>query len=547
MICVMSVLSWIGKEKVMNHHLEVSFRVLEHRYGYTGTMQVSERTETGNKIIHGDNLEALKSLLPEYEGKIKCVYIDPPYNTGKEGWVYNDNVNHPKIKKWLHETVGKEGEDFSRHDKWLCMMYPRLKLLHRLLSPNGVIIVSIDDNEQPSLRFLLDEIFGSGNMLVQGVVNKASEIASAFTISRHEYYTVYAKSVEYFSVAGNDKFTVSRGTVGNEKQTMPVIVFPKGLRVLNLDDGVYETSRKIINSNENIQNLDPFIVKDGRLAENVRLKARWRSSNDMRNFFANNCQPVKAKINGIIEEIYFDGDRFMPYIKKRTTQKISSLYLENKRGSLDLEKLGMGKTFENPKSVQFITYLLSFFTAENDIVLDSFAGSGTTGHAVLNLNKQDQGNRKFILIEMLDYAEYITAERIKRVVQKLHNESEPYHGFDFFTVGQTFFSGEYQERINEDISTGEIRKYIWYSETRSDYFPPENNESKYFLGSHAGAAYYFFYEKHKIMTLDFDLLSEITVKSDQYILYADNCLLPEDFMTDYNIVFKKIPGEIARF
>lgn len=156
----MPTLNWIGKEKVVKHHLDVPFRILEPSYTYGDQEDASQ-----NKIIHGDNLEALKSLLPEYEGKIKCIYIDPPYNTGNEGWVYNDNVNHPKIRKWLGEVVGKEGEDLSRHDKWLCMMYPRLKLLHRLLCEGGVLFVSIDDTEESSLRIILDEIFGQNNFI----------------------------------------------------------------------------------------------------------------------------------------------------------------------------------------------------------------------------------------------------------------------------------------------------------------------------------------------------------------------------------------------
>ena len=146
-------LSWIGKDKVLNHHNEVPYRVLEKKYGYG-----DESTE--NMIIHGDNLVALKSLLPKYEGKIKCIYIDPPYNTGNEGWIYNDNVNDPKIKKWLGEVVGKEGDDLSRHDKWLCMMFPRLRLLYKLLAEDGVIFISIDDNELYNLKHICDEIFG---------------------------------------------------------------------------------------------------------------------------------------------------------------------------------------------------------------------------------------------------------------------------------------------------------------------------------------------------------------------------------------------------
>ena len=128
----MPTLHWIGKEKVLNHHRDVPFKVLEHQYGFTAGQEESKTpTNSGNKIIHGDNLEALKALLPEYEGKINCIYIDPPYNTGNENWIYNDNLNDPKFKKWLGKIVGKEGEDLSRHDKWLCMMYPRMMLLHK--------------------------------------------------------------------------------------------------------------------------------------------------------------------------------------------------------------------------------------------------------------------------------------------------------------------------------------------------------------------------------------------------------------------------------
>lgn len=161
----MPTLEWIGKDKVINHHLEVPYRVLEHRYTYVGNGQTGEEPKDGNKIIRGDNLEALKALLPQYEGRIKCIYIDPPYNTGNEGWAYNDNVNDPKIKKWLGQVVGKEGEDLSRHDKWLCMMYPRLRLLQRLLADDGAIFISIDDVENASLKMICNEIFGERNFV----------------------------------------------------------------------------------------------------------------------------------------------------------------------------------------------------------------------------------------------------------------------------------------------------------------------------------------------------------------------------------------------
>ena len=203
----MPTLNWIGKEKVVNHHQDVPYRILEHKYGFSAALGKQENpTNSGNKIIHGDNLEALKSLLPEYEGKIKCIYIDPPYNTGNENWVYNDNVNHPKIKKWLGEVVGKQGEDLTRHDKWLCMMYPRLVLLHKLLSDDGAIFISIDDNEQASLKLMMDEIFSRSNFVNSFIVQRrVKSLNSQFSKIKSlnqgfEYIFCYQKSKDFYYV-----------------------------------------------------------------------------------------------------------------------------------------------------------------------------------------------------------------------------------------------------------------------------------------------------------------------------------------------------------
>ena len=198
----MPTLEWIGKDKVVNHHQEVPYRVLERQYSYDEAGQHAEDNGSENMIIHGDNLEALKALLPRYEGKVKCIYIDPPYNTGNEGWVYNDNVNDPKIKKWLGEVVGKEGEDLSRHDKWLCMMYPRLKLLQRLLAKDGIIFVSIDDNEESNLKAICAEIFGARNYITSFIwrkVDSPNDNKVAITPD-HEYVIAYAKNIDAISL-----------------------------------------------------------------------------------------------------------------------------------------------------------------------------------------------------------------------------------------------------------------------------------------------------------------------------------------------------------
>jgi adenine-specific DNA-methyltransferase len=187
----MPSLNWIGKEAVTNHDKEVPFRLLKK----IKTASVGD--ESQNLIIHGDNLEGLKALMPHYYGKVKCIYIDPPYNTGNENWVYNDKVNSPKIKQWLKKTV--KIDDLTRHDKWLSMMYPRLKLLRDLLAQDGVIFISIDDNEHCHLKLLMDEIFGEDNFVGSFIWRKkeGGGQADANFVREHEYIMTFRKS-EHF-------------------------------------------------------------------------------------------------------------------------------------------------------------------------------------------------------------------------------------------------------------------------------------------------------------------------------------------------------------
>ncbi len=186
----MPTLDWIGKAAVVRHHAEVPFRLLEEVPSLSCAPAAGE---TENLIVQGDNLEALKALLPRYAGQVKCIYIDPPYNTGNEGWVYNDAVNSPEIRQWLGQVVGKEAEDLSRHDKWLCMMYPRLVLLRQFLREDGAIFISIDDNEVASLRLLMDEVFGRrcfvANIVWQSRYSRSND--ASFSVS-HNFIAVYS-------------------------------------------------------------------------------------------------------------------------------------------------------------------------------------------------------------------------------------------------------------------------------------------------------------------------------------------------------------------
>ena len=386
---------------------------------------------TKNLYIEGDNLDVLKLLRETYLGKIKMIYIDPPYNTGND-FVYNDDftsstqdylLNSNQVDENGYRMVTNSESNGRFHTDWLNMIYPRLKIAKDLLAEDGLIFISIDDNEQENLKKVCDEIFGSRNFLLNICVNRTSEIASNYTIFKHEYLLVYVKDVDNFSLTTVEKYSVSRGTVGNADQTMPIIEFPAGLKCNNIPDGIYNETRKLEGSSENIENFDPIVVEGGRLKNPIRLKARWRSSNDMRNFFNNGCNPTPAKINGEIVEIYFENDRFNPQIKKKTYEKIPSMFLENKRGSDDLKKLNLDGCFDFPKSVSFIKYILSF-THKNDIIMDFFSGSGTMAQSVMEKNAEDGGTRKYILVQLpenldenLLTADGQSKETIKRAIR----------------------------------------------------------------------------------------------------------------------------------
>lgn len=184
----MPTLDWIGKKAVVNHHREVPYRLL-----HCDKDRSVGDPDAGNLLVQGDNLEALKALLPYYAGKVKCIYIDPPYNTGNEGWVYNDNVNSPELKSWLGAVVGKEAEDLSRHDKWLCMMFPRLRLLREFLRNDGVLFISIDDNELQNLILICDEIFNGRNWVGTIIWKNATDNNPTNISIEHEYIVCFAK------------------------------------------------------------------------------------------------------------------------------------------------------------------------------------------------------------------------------------------------------------------------------------------------------------------------------------------------------------------
>lgn len=544
----MPTLHWIGKDKIINHHQEVPYKVLNHEYGFSENGKTETAVATGNLIINGDNLEALKSLLPKYEGKVSCIYIDPPYNTGNESWVYNDNVNSPKIKKWLGKVVGKESEDLTRHDKWLCMMYPRLKLLHKLLAKDGAIFISIDDNEQANLKLMMDEIFGIGNFVknIAVVNNLKGRSDDKFIATAHESLLIYQKGNfitngveipnEYYNEykekdsLGNYRLLGLRKRGSNSREIdRPNLFYP--IYYNKMDNKIS------INRQDNSIEILP------KLSNGENGNWRWGKETLEKRINEIEIRIVKKRNEfDVFQKDYLDNDGIEKRIKPKSFWQGSEFSSE--AGTLQLKKIFEQKSFETPKSVDLIEYCLQQATNKNSIILDSFAGSGTTAHAVLNLNKQDQGNRKFILIEMEEYAETITAERVKRVINGYADKEGTGGSFDYYSLGEPLF--DEHNNLNETIAIEKIREYVWFTETRIPYTTQEVNLP--FMGNYNDTGYYFIYEKNSLTTLDYDALADyVRQKAERYIIYADNCLLPETFMREKNIEFKKIPRDITRF
>lgn len=577
----MPTLNWIGKDKVVNHHLDVPFRTLEKQY----TFAPNGVDGDGNMIIHGDNLDALKALLPMYEGRVKCIYIDPPYNTGNEKWVYNDNVNDPHIKAWLGKVVGAEGEDLSRHDKWLCMMYPRLKLLQKLMAEDGVIFISIDDNELYNLKAICDEIFGSNSFVANVIWQKTySPRNDALGIPYEtDNILVYSKTSRWFpnklertaamderhDSPDNDPIPWQSGDVSAagaaDHQGMvyaiqqPItgkLLYPASGRHWK-DEQTVVLQRMNKWAKYELRNIDDASVRAdlcGISTESVRQDV-------MAVMLAQPLEEAAVQATARYEEgtwpeYYFTskgkgGIRFKNHIKQDVGKSATNLWFYGDVGHTDGAKKELKGIFsgvapiETPKPRRLIERILHIAADSNAIILDSFAGSGTTAHAVLNMNKQDGGNRKFILVEMGDYAESITAERVRRVINGYGEGNKAVEGtgggFSFYELGDALLING---MLNPNAAEEKIRAYVYYTETRCA-LPAASENEKYLLGVHENHAYYFYYEANRMTTLNRAFLQTIQTRAEGYLIYADSNTLSAEDMARFHITFKKIPRDIA--
>jgi len=410
-------------------------------------------------------------------------------------------------------------------------------------------LISIDDFELTYLKLILDEIFGFKGFFANFVWRRrvSSSMANSWISKDHEYIVAYSKSPDTVFVRGEER----------------------DMEKYNLSDGdgrFYASMPLTVGMTKEMRPNQWYELKNPKTGTGY-----WPAKGRVWGFYP---PTMKQKVDEnlvIFPEDFPDKKLTTPRLKsfpedaKRDRKPLSTWIFEqnqeidtldahfiktakNEEGTRLLKNIFGDVIFSYAKPVSLIHSLIGQFTKDNDIVIDSFAGSGTTAHAVLNLNKQDGGNRKFILVEMEDYAETITAERVKRVINGYSDKEGTGGGFDYYELGKPLFTGENNEFLNEEVETGKIREYIWYSETRTPYTPPDPAaDNPYFLGKKEDSAYYFIYEKHSLTTLDFDSLATIKTPAAQYVIYADNCLLPKEFMTLKNIIFKKIPRDITQF
>jgi len=389
-----------GKEYVYNHHLTVPYRPLL----VDKSKGIGPADLASNLVIHGDNLHALKSLLPRYAGQVDLVFIDPPYNTGNEGWCYNDNVNSPIMKEWL-STNPVDGEDMLRHDKWLCMMWPRLVLLKELLSERGSIWITLDDNEVHHARDILDEIFGADNFVATCIWQKnySPKNSAQFFSEDHDYVLVYAKDKMQWRPNLLERTEAMEARYSNPDKDKRDVWKPVDLSARNFySEGTYAIDCP---GGRRLDGPPP-----GRYWS-ISEKKLWELHADHRIWWGddgNNIPAVK---------------RFLSEVKQGRTPQTLWFYDEvghTQDAKKTLLEMGVLKDQEStitPKPVALIGRILELASESDSIVLDSFAGSGTTAHAVLKANAKDGGNRKFILVEGEDYADKLTAERVRRAIR----------------------------------------------------------------------------------------------------------------------------------
>ena len=529
-------LNFKGKVFVENHHLAVPFHELlpEREKGLSDKASLRD-----NLIIQGDNLAALKSLLPTYHGKVKCIYIDPPYNTGNEGWAYNDNVNSPLMQDWLGRVVDRD--DLTRHDKWCCMMLPRLKLLRELLRDDGVIFVSIDDNEVHHLRCLMDEVFGEENFVATIIWQKvfAPKNTAKYFSEDHDYVVAYARHLEAWQPN-----LIERSERANERYRNPDDD-PRGpwsssdLTARNYySEGTYEvTSPSGTAFSPSVGNY--FRVSESKfrsLDEDGRIW--WGKNSDSMPRLKRFLSDVKQGV--VPQTLWLHAD--VGNTQEAKKELVSAIDFERSED-----------VFNTVKPTRLIRRILQVATDPDSIVLDSFAGSGTTAHAVLAQNHEDGGNRRFILVECEDYADSLTAERVRRVINGVPTAKDDAlqaglgGTFSYFELGRPMR----QESLLDGShlpSWEKLASYVFFTATGQEFDPAEINRETGFVGHTASHDVFLIYEpdieKLKSLALSLPVARDLPAGSRRKLVFAPTKYLDPEFLHQYRIDFQQLPFQI---
>jgi site-specific DNA-methyltransferase (adenine-specific)/adenine-specific DNA-methyltransferase len=535
-------LDWIGKKAVINHHRQVPYHLLR----CDASLSAGD-PDCGNLLVQGDNLLALKALLPYYAGKVKCIYIDPPYNTGNEKWVYNDAVNSPEMRNWLGKVVGAEAEDLSRHDKWLCMIYPRLQLLSQFLGDDGALFVSLDDNEVSQIRFVLDEVFGASNFVAHFIWEKRKSRENRRVFSfKHDFIVVYAKNKSRFESSRN-LLPLSAVVLARYKNPDKDPRGPWQSVSANAQAGhgteaqFYEFKTpggKVIKSPPG----RCWLYTKDKMEEEIRKGNIWFGKS------GNNAPRVKKFLRDAEE-----GGGLTP----ETIWYADEVGTNDEAKKLLIEIFGEKDVFDNPKPPALIQRILQIATNPGDLVLDSFAGSGTTGHAVLAINKADGGNRRFILVEMDEnVSRNVTAQRLSRVIDGYEREKGGAKelvqglggGFRYCTLGDALF--DEGGNIRECVAFRELAAHIFFTETGSP-IPKQVTSRSPFLGAHEGKGVYLLFngvlgdkraDGGNVLTGE--VLRKLPNHNGTKVIYGEGCRLGPARLKREGIIFKQIPYQI---
>jgi len=572
----MPTLNWIGKEAVVNHHKDVPFHLLkdvpELGCGDLGS---------GNLVVKADNLVALKALLPHYARQVKCIYIDPPYNTGKEGWTYNDNVNSPVIREWLGKVVGKEGETLDRHDRWLCMMYPRLKLLEQFLRDDGVIFISIGRDELANLLTLGDDIFKRKNLIEVLIWNTHGHTENQEEITGvHEYVVAYAKdkakasirNVVDPSVPPDSKirrdFAENSITKNGPKNPPSIVELPKGfpceaesltLEPMERFDAFYKEadSAKAISKNLTKRfkavypvRADRMLIKNGKLEQSCRVFTGWSSADKLKAFITNGCCPIDD--GGTRLSFYLSKKGVLYYRREgrqsHYVQSVLTNFGTTEKSSSLLKQMGLN--FDYPKPIELIAFLISLYAGPGELVMDSFAGSGTTGHAALTSDEK----RRFILVELENNNAHAVASRLTKVIQGFtRSDGKKVRGvgggFRFCELGDQLF--DETGKIRESVRFAELARHVFFTET-GEPLPRERVTKTPLLGvTETGIAVYLLFNgilKDKSVDggniLTGATLEILPPHDGPRVVYAAGCRLSSERLKRGNIVFKQTPYSI---